>query len=138
VLMPLIFYGCSNGTDDMRPSADEVALSASFQQEDGTGLCGSTVRFSFGGKLEDYFLDDNGEVSVSGLPRSGELSLAVLDRQEQVQGGMMLSLSEGAVIDATTDDGGVGHITLRKDTDEVKLLFVLKDDGSLLCSLRLA
>jgi len=123
--------------DTSADAMNEVAIAASFSQENGLALCGSTVRFSYEGSRADYSLDDNGEVRASGLPRAGRLSLTVMDRQEQVQGGMTLSLSEGAVIDATTDEGGVGHITLRKDTEEVKLLFVLQDDGSLLCSLRL-
>jgi len=135
----LLLSGCAGaareGPEDA--SAKKVAIAASFSQEDGIALCDSTVRFSYGESRTDYPLDDKGELRASGLPRAGDLSLTVLDHQEQVRGGMTLSLSEGAVIDATTDAGGVGHITLRKDTDEVKLLFVLKDDGSLLCSLQL-
>jgi len=119
------------------PAENEVTITASFRQEDGLALCGSTVRFSVEERHTDYFLDDNGELRASGWPRAGDLHLAVLDPQERVQGGMTLSFSEGAVIDATTDEGGVGHIMLRKDTDEVKLVFVLKNDGSLLCSLEL-
>lgn len=135
----LLLSGCA-GTVREEPadtSAKDVAIAASFSREDGIALCDSTVRFSYGESLTDYPLDDNGELRASGLPRDGDLSLTVLDQQEQARGGMTLSLSEGAVIDATTDAGGVGHITLRKDTDEVKLLFVLKNDGSLLCSLQL-
>jgi len=135
----LLLSGCTGAVPEKPAeiSENEVAIAASFSQEDGIALCGSTVRFSFGESQTDYSLDANGELRASGLPRVGDLFLTVLDQQEQVQGGMTLSLSEGAVIDATTDEGGVGHITLKGDTEEVRLLFVLKDDGSLLCSLRL-
>ncbi len=133
----LLLSGCSAPVPEEPASEDKVAIAASFSLEDGIALGGSTVRFSYGESRADYSLDENGEVRASGLPRAGDLFLTVLDQQEHVQGNMTLSLSEGAVIDATTDAGGVGHIKLRKDTDEVKLLFVLKDDGSLLCSLRL-
>jgi len=135
----LLLCGCSGAVQE-RPadaSANGVAIAAAFSQEDGIALCGSTVRVSFGESRTEYSLDDNGELRASGLPRVGELFLTVVDQQERVQAGMTLSLSEGAVIDATTDEGGVGHITLRTDTEEVSLLFVLKNDGSLLCSLRL-
>lgn len=135
----LLLCGCA-GTAWERPvdaSEKEIAIAASFSQEDGIALCGSTVRFSFGESCTDRALDDNGELRISGLPRVGELLLTVLDQQEQVRGDMTLSLSEGAVIDATTDERGIGHVTLREDTEEVTLIFVLKNDGSLLCSLQL-
>lgn len=85
----------------------------------------------------EHLLNDNGELEISGLPRAGDLMLTVLDQRNQTQGAISLSFSEGAVIDATTDKNGIGHISLRNDTDEVALLFVLQSDGSLLCSLRL-
>ena len=116
---------------------NEIAIAASFRQEDGIDLCGSTIRFAFGGNSINYPLGNDGECIIPGLPRVGDLMLTVLDRQERIQGGMTLSLSEGAVIDAATDDGGVGHIILRGDMEEVALAFVLKNDGSLLCALRL-
>lgn len=137
--MLLLLCGCVGTTQERSADTSEnkVAIAASFSQEDGIALCGSTVRFSFGENCTDHFLDDNGELRISGLPRAGDLLLTILDQQEQVQGGMTLSLSEGAVIDATTDERGIGHVTLRGDTEEVTLIFVLKNDGSLLCSLRL-
>jgi len=135
LLLPGCIGAAREETADV--SESEVAIEASFSREDGTDLCGSTVRFSFEESSTDYSLGENGEVRTSGLPRTGELFLTVLDRQERVQRGMTLSFSEGEVIDATTDESGIGHITLRKDTEEVKLLFVLKNDGSLLCSLQL-
>ena len=135
----LLLCGCTGAAREIPAgvSENEVAIAASFSQEDGIALCGSTVRCSFGESSTDHSLDHNGELRVSGLPRVGELLLTVLDQQEHVQGDMTLSFSEGAVIDATTDERGIGHVTLRGDTDEVALLFILKDDGSLRCSLRL-
>lgn len=141
VIVLLVLYGCSGGSaEDTPPTespASEIAVSASFQQEDGNALCDSTVRFSFGEDFLEQSLDQNGEAKISGLPRSGDWMLTVFDRQEQVQGGMTIFLSEGTVIDAATGEGGIGYITLRGDTNEVALFFVLKNDGSILCSLRL-
>jgi len=133
--VPLLFSGCGAALPEGH--AGQVVIAASFLLEDGAVLRGGAVRFSDGESGADYPLDENGEVRASGLPRAGELSLTVLDQREQARGGMMLSLSEGAVIDATTDESGVGYITLRADTEEVALLFVLNNDGSLFCSLRL-
>ncbi len=136
----LVLYGLSNPIEEA-PSgaaANKLTIAASFLREDGSALCGSKARFSFEETSVEHPLEDSGELKVSGLPRSGELTLTVLDRQEREQGAMALSVSEGAVIDAATDESGVGHITLRRDTEEVALLFTLRDDGSLLCALRLA
>lgn len=137
----LLLYGCSGGSAENIPPveapADEITVSASFQQEDGGALSGNTVRLSFGESTLEGSLDEYGALKLSGLPRMGDWMLTVLDLQEQVQGGMTISLSEGTIIDATTSESGIGYITLRGDTDEVALFFVLRNDGSLICSLQL-
>lgn len=136
----LVLYGCIPESGE--PAADAevpetgVSITASFRREDGEALQESTVRLSTEGSSADYPLD-GGALAVSGLPRSGKLTLTVLDRQERIQGTMDLTFSEGAVIDAATDGSGAGHITLKRDTDEIPLAFLLKSDGSLLCALRL-
>jgi len=139
VIAFLVLYGCSNAIEETPSEAteNELTIAASFLREDGSALRDSTACFSFEEGSVDRSLDDNGEIKISGLPRSGDLTLIILDRQEYEQGSMVLSVSEGAVIDAATDEDGVGHITLRRDTEEVALLFTLRDDGSLLCALRL-
>lgn len=137
----LILHGCSGGNAEDVPSVespvDEITMSASFQQEDGGALCDSLIRLSFGESTLERSLNDRGELKLSGLPRMGDWILTVLDPQEQIQGGMTIFLSEGTIIDATTSESGIGYITLRGDTDEVALLFLLKNDGSLFCSLQL-
>jgi len=135
----LLLSGCV-GTAQVETadvSEDELVIKASFTQEDGIALRDSTICFSFGESTLECALDDHGELNVSGLPRVGNLMLTVLDPQEQVQGGMTIFLSEGAIIDATTSESGIGYITLRGDTDKVALFFLLRNDGSLLCSLQL-
>ena len=124
IILLLTLYGCAKRTEETPPPMDDFALSASFHQEDGIALCGSTVRFSYGEYSTDHSLDD-----------AGDLRLTLFDWQEEKQGAMTLSFSEGAIIDATTDASGVGRITLRRDTDEVALLFTLRKDGSLFCAL---
>lgn len=138
----LIVCGCAGmaGEDSPPTEAGEraVALTASFQQEDGTALCGSTIRLSLGEDNADHTLDSSGELRVSGLPRDSIFTLSILDRQEQIQSTMPLAFSQGAVIDAVTDESGTGRITLKEDTEEIALAFVLTSDGSLQCALRLA
>lgn len=117
---------------------DDLTLMAGFSKEDGIALGGNTVRLSSGEDGRDYSLDGSGKLQITGLPRQGDLLLTVFDSQGQTAGRMTLTISEGAVIDATTSEDGTGHITLRRDTDTIAISFFLLDDGSLQCSLRLA
>lgn len=138
----LALCGCMGAGGEASPDAQaesrKISVAASFSCEDGTSLRGGTVRLAYGETSTEHPLDDAGETSIAGLPRAGELLLTILDRQEQRRGTMTLAFSEGAVIDAVTDENGVGHITARQDTNEIALLFILRDDGSLLCTLRLS
>lgn len=113
----------------------DLTLMAGFSRGDGIALGGNTVRLSSGEGGTDYPLDGSGKLQITGLPRNGSLLLTVLDPQGQAIGGITLSISEGAVIDAATSEDGIGHITLRRDTDMIAISFSLLDDGSLQCSL---
>lgn len=136
-LVIILLSGCitSEPLPAELPEEELVALSARFQTEDGTTLEGSTAQFSFGDSGDSYLLDADGMVKVPGLPRDGEVKVTLLDRRQEEQGAMTLSLSCGAVIDATTGGDGVGHITLRSDTTEIALLFTLEKDSALRCAL---
>ena len=133
----LFFGGCSRTVEQTAGSADASGLTvkAVFEEEDGTPLSNCTVRFSDGENSADYQADRDGELTISGLPAGGELTASVLDGREEPQGTVTLSFSQGAVIDAVTGEDGVGHITIRSDTDEVALLFVLREEGALTCTL---
>lgn len=141
VLLPLLLLlsACADAgvLSPEEAGGGPISILALFRTEDGSALQGSTS-ISSGELGGDYPLDGSGGITVSGLPRDRELLLTLFDRQQRARGAMTLSFSEGAVIDATTGEDGVGHITLRSDTDEVALLFVLAEDCSLRCSLWLA
>lgn len=136
LVLVLLLSGCA-GTGAAPPgkAEDELSISALFQTESGDALRGGAACFSTDTTSERCQVDGEGVASVSGLPRSGELLLTLLDPYEKVQGAMTLSLSQGAVIDATTAGNGVGHITVRGDTREVALIFILSKDGTLQCTL---
>lgn len=137
----LFLYICVHLSGDTPADAEStergVSIDAFFRREDGGALGESTVRLSAEERSADYPLDSGGGVVVSGLPRNGRLTLTLLDHRERIQGVMDLMFSEGAVIDAATDGSGTGHITLKQDTEEIALAFLLKNDGSILCALRL-
>lgn len=139
LLLLLLLSGCADaGTLPPEPAAaDALSVSALFQAENGEALQGA-AQFSAGESGGAHPLDSSGTVSISGLPRSGELLLTLFDRCQEVRGTMTLSFTQGAVIDAMTGADGVGHVTVRDDTREVGLLFLLTEDGALQCTLWLA
>lgn len=134
----LFFGGCFRTVEQTAGGTDaenDLTLVAGFSREDGTPVDGNTVRLSSGGSGTDYALDGDGKLQAADLPRNGELLLTLLGPQQEVQGAMTLVFDQGAVIDATTGEDGVGHITVRADTDEVALLFSIGGNGELTCSL---
>jgi len=136
--LPLLLFSCTDASvESARLDENSVTVAATFQQEDGTALRDSTIRISSGEQSEERTLDADGETRVSGLARDGCFALTVLDQQEQPRGAMSLTFTEGAVIDATTDESGNGRVTLKKDTEEIALTFLLRNDGTLQCALRL-
>lgn len=142
VLLPLLLLlsGCA-GTGTARPAEtgdEELSVAALFQTESGDTFHGSAVCFSTEAGSDYCQVNHDGTASISGLPRSGELLLTLFDPQQEVQGAMTLFFDQGAVIDATTSEDGVGYITVREDTGEVALLFVLTENGALQCTLWLA
>ena len=139
IILLLFFTACADTVGDnshfQEREEDDLTLVAGFYREDGNPVVGNTVRLSSGGSGTDYALDGGGKLQAADLPRNGELLLTLFDRQQEVQGVMTLVFDQGAVIDATTGENGVGHITVRTDTDKVALLFSIEENGELTCSL---
>lgn len=130
----LFFGGCSR-TVEQTDNSGSLTMKAAFEAENGTPLSGCTVRFSDGKNSADCQADQNGVLTLSGLPSEGDMTVAVLDGQEEAQGSITLTFYKGSVIDATTGPDRMGHITVRSDTEEISLLFVLEEDGALTCTL---
>lgn len=125
----LLLSGCALPPEQ----PDALCVSARFQTEDGEALQGGFAQFS--DQETRYPLDSGGEIRVQGLPRAGELTMTLFDQRQEERGAITLSFSEGAVMDATTGEDGVGYITVREDADEVALLFLSDEDGALTCTL---
>lgn len=123
--------------DQSPQEENDLSVTAGFAREDGTIFSEGIIQLSDGGHTMKYPLSD-AALALSDLPRNGSFMLALLDRQEQPQGIMRLSFSEGAIIDATTGKDGVGYVMVRRDTDEVALYFILTDEGGLQCTLWLS
>ena len=140
LLSLLLLSGCAGtgAAPPAEPGEEELSVAALFQTESGDALQGSAVCFTTETGSDYCQVDHDGTASITGLPRNGELLLTLFDPQQEAQGTMTLFIGQGAVIDAATGEDGVGHITIRSDTDEVALLFVLREDGVLTCALWLA
>ena len=140
LLLLLLLFGCG-GTGAAPPAeagGEALSVAALFQTESGDALQGSAVCFTTETGSDYCQVDHDGTASITGLPRRGELLLTLFDPHQEVQGAMTLIFDQGAVIDATTSEDGVGYITVREDTGEVALLFVLAENGALQCTLWLA
>ena len=129
------FEGAASGSAEV---SEGMALNAHFQREDGVLPEGIVVRVSVGGDSADYPLDENGDLRVSGLPKSGEITLTLLDQEGKKLAAIVLQVSIGQVIDASTDENGIGHVTLKESTQEAALDFTWKEEEGLVCSLRLS
>ena len=122
------------------PGADltegAISISALFLEEDGAAVSGGSVLLSAGQVSADFPLGDGGELRVSGLPRTGDVRLTLTSGDARELGSMTISFAQGAVIDASTSEDGVGYVTTRADTSVVSLEFTVSGEG-LLCALRL-
>lgn len=135
----LLLCCCIRTVEQNQPAQEEgdFSVMAGFAHEDGTTFSEGIIQLSDGGHILEYPLSD-AALAFPDLPRNGSFMLVLLDRQEQTQGTMRLSFSEGAVIDATTGKDGVGYVMVSGDTDEVALYFILTEDGELQCTLWLS
>lgn len=140
LLLLLLLSSCSGigAAPPAETGGEELSIAALFQTESGDTLRGSAVCFSTETGSDQCQVDDDGTASITGLPRNGELLLTLFDPQQEAQGTMTLFIGQGAVIDAATGEDGVGHITVREDTDKISLMFVLTENGALQCTLWLA
>ena len=138
-ILLLLLCCCIRTVEQNQPAQEEgdFSVMAGFAHEDGTTFSEGIIQLSDGGHILEYPLSD-AALAFPDLPRNGSFKLVLLDRQEQTQGTMRLSFSEGAVIDATTGKDGVGYVMVSGDTDEVALYFILTEDGELQCTLWLS
>ncbi len=152
LLCLLLFSGCTDTVEKTPPPSAEssasaqpssktegqsVTLQTQFRRQDGTALAGQSIRLSDGANRMEYSLDEEGQLQIAGIPKTGTYTLSVLEGNEEA-GAITVHLTVGSVIDAATDTAGEGHVTLKADTAAVSLEFILEEAGTLSCALRLS
>lgn len=120
---------------DTGAESKELAVCARFQREDGVVFSAGCVRLFEGDASVDYALDQAGELRLTGLSRTEDLSMYLLDAVGRELCHTTIHFSTGALIDASTDQRGDGYVTVRKDTGQVNLRFTLLHTGSMQCAL---
>lgn len=124
------------GTED--ETAASLAMTASFQDEAGAALADAAIRFTVGDTEAEYLTDENGTLTVAGLPAEGTVEVVVLDLDGAETASALLELSEGSVTDVTEQGDGTIAVTLLSGTEEIAVSFVQRDDGTLSCALKLS
>lgn len=137
-IFALFAAGCADKVEETpQEEAGSVALTALIRRADGKATAGAKILVETADQSDTQVLSEDGKLFLAELSRSGTLRLSLLE-EERALASITLEFSVGAVTDASTDSGGTGHITLRENTEEICLLFLLLDDGTLDCSLYLA
>lgn len=118
-------------------SQQTLTLTASFRDEAGAALAGSTVRFTVGETQAEYLAGEDGALTVASLPLTGTVEVALLDEEGAETAGATLELTRGSVTDVTEGEDGVWLVTLLADEDTLSLDFVQTGAGALTCALNL-
>lgn len=137
--LPLFLCACAitlNKEPVQSASENNLMLTASFQQQDGSSLHEMQADFCSEQMQDTSSLDAQGSVSFSHAPRNGEATLTLRDSGGEVS-HISLQFVTASVTDASTDSDGVGHISVKADTAQLHLLLTLDDDEHLQCSLYL-
>lgn len=126
-------------TDTPDETADDgLALAFTLLDADGAPLSDATLQLTIGEDQADYPAEEDGTLTVSGLPRTGTVELALTDSAGAELGTLELQLSEGSVTDAVDNGDGTASLTVLDEADEAALTLAMGEDGALSCSLTAA
>lgn len=136
----IFFCACSvlfHKTSVKWEHTDDLTLTARFERQDRSALTGMEVTVRFAQETHTAPLSEDGEAAFSHVPKAGELTLSLSDSERQEVSRITLRLAEAAVTDASTDENGVGHISVKAEAERLTLLLTLDESDRLHCSLYL-
>lgn len=115
-----------------------LTLAFTLLDADGAPLSDASLQLTIGEDQADYPAEEDGTLTVSGLPRTGTAELVLTDASGAELGTLELQLSEGSVTDAVDNGDGTASLTVLTESEEAALTLAMGDGGTLTCSLTAA
>ena len=115
-----------------------LTLAFTLLDADGAPLSDASLQLTIGEDHVDYPAEEDGTLTVSGLPRTGTAELVLTDASGAELGTLGLQLSEGSVTDAVDNGDGTASLTVLTESEEAALTLAMGDGGILTCSLTAA
>lgn len=126
-------------TDAPDETADAgLALAFTLLDADGAPLSDASLQLTIGEDQVDYPAEEDGTLTVSGLPRTVTAELVLTDASGAELGTLELQLSEGSVTDAVDNGDGTASLTVLTESEEAAITLAMGDGGTLTCSLTAA
>ena len=115
-----------------------LTLAFTLLDADGAPLSDASLQLTIGEDQADYPAEEDGTLTVSGLPRTGTAELVLTDASGAELGTLELQFSEGSVTDAVDNGDGTASLTVLTESEEAALTLAMGDGGTLTCSLTAA
>lgn len=115
-----------------------LILAFTLLDADGAPLSDASLQLTIGEDQADYPAEEDGTLTVSGLPRTGTAELVLTDASGAELGTLELQLSEGSLTDAVDNGDGTASLTVLTESAEAALTLAMGDGGTLTCSLTAA
>ena len=115
-----------------------LTLAFTLLDAGGAPLSDASLQLTIGEDQADYPAEEDGTLTVGGLPRTGTVELALTDSAGAELGALELQVSEGSVTDAVDNGDGTASLTVLTESEEAALTLAMGDGGTLTCSLTAA
>lgn len=114
-----------------------MELTTVFRYENGMAIRRGSVRIRCQQTEQSAALNDRGEASSFQVPKDNEATLILAGSDGREISRIALHFTAAAVTDASTDENGVGHISVKAETEQLTLLLTLDESDRLHCGLYL-
>ena len=114
-----------------------MELTTVFRYENGMAIRRGSVRIRCRQTEQSAALNDCGEASPFQVPKDNEATLILTGSDGREISRIALHFTAAAVTDASTDENGVGHISVNAEIEQLTLLLTLDGSDRLHCGLYL-
>lgn len=116
---------------------ENLELTTVFRYENGMAIRRGSVRIRCRQTEQSAALNDCGEASSFQVPKDNEATLILAGSDGREISRIALHFTAAAVTDASTDENGVGHISVKAEAEHLTLLLTLDESDRLRCGLYL-